>query len=194
MSTVVPALDALLAKHHVDLTSSEVLDELDSAFAAIHGADAAPLSAREVEFLRDHSGAAAMIDTWSADRERQTRSHTAVRELGQTLSGSVTIKEAAAVLGVDRSGVSRRITGKTLWAFDLRGHRRIPRWQFLDGGPLPGLDAVVPAIPVGTTPAVLDEFMHTAQSDFGNRTPIEYLAAGADPTLVAGFLADLARW
>ena len=33
-----PALGALLAKHQIDLTVDEVLDELDSAFAAIPGA------------------------------------------------------------------------------------------------------------------------------------------------------------
>lgn len=195
MSTAsVSALDALLAKHHVDLTSEDVLDELDTVFAAVPGAGAAPLSAAEVEFLREHTDAKAVINAWSADKERQSRSRTAVRELAQALSGSVSIKEAAATLGVDRSRVSRRITGSTLWAFDLRGSRRIPRWQFLGDGLLPGLDVVAPAIPRGTTPSVLDAFMRTAQPDFGDRPPIEYLAAGGDPTLVADFLADLARW
>lgn len=187
-------LDALLAKHHVGLSTDEVLAELDSAFTAVPGADTAPLSAAEIEFLRRDSGAAATIDGWSAAQERRSRSRNAVRELAQTLAGSITIKEAAAILGVDRSRVSRRITGNTLWAFDLRGTRRIPRWQFLDDGLLPGLDLIVPAVPPGTSPAVLGAFMHTAQPDFDGRTPIDYLTAGGDPTLVAGFVADLARW
>ena len=42
------------------------------------------------------------------------------------------------------------ITGKALWAFDLQGGRRIPRWQFLGDELLPGLDVIVPAIPRGT--------------------------------------------
>jgi len=188
------ALDALLAKHHVDLTSDEVLGELDAAFTAVPGAGAAPLSASEVEFLRRHSGDTEVIDDWSANRERDHRTRDAVRGLAQILAGTVTIKEAAAMLGVDRSRVSRRITAKTLWAFDLRGSRRIPRWQLLDGGLLPGLATIVPAVPPGTSPAVLEAFMHTAQPDFDDRTPIDYLAAGGEPALIAGFLADLARW
>lgn len=188
------ALDTLLAKHHVDLTSDEVLGELDAAFSAIPGPDAAPLAASEVEFLRRHSGAAEVIDGWSAGRERGHRSRNAVRELAQTLAGSVTIKEAAVMLEVDRSRVSRRITANTLWAFDFRGSRRIPRWQFLDDGLLPGLDTIVAAIPAGVTAAALDAFMRTAQPDFDDRTPIDYLAAGGDPTLIAGFVADLDRW
>jgi hypothetical protein len=53
---------------------------------------------------------------------------------------------------------------------------------------------IVPAIPRGATPAVVEVFMGTPQPDFGDRAPIEFLAAGGDPTLVAGFIEDLARW
>lgn len=49
-------LDALLERHQVDMTSQEVLDQLDSAFATIPGAGAAPLSTDEVHFLRAHAG------------------------------------------------------------------------------------------------------------------------------------------
>jgi hypothetical protein len=194
--SAVPALDALLARHHIDLTGEQVLDELDAAFTGIPLAGAACLSTTEVEFLRKHTRPTevAVIDAWSADDERQDRARTALRQLTNAISGSASIKEAAAILGVDRSGISRRITGHALWAFDLRGNRRIPRWQFLDGEPLPGLNVIIPAVPRDATPAVLDAFMHTPQPDFDDRTPIEYLAAGGDPTLVAGFIEDLTRW
>ena len=88
-----PALGALLAKHQIDLTVDEVLDELDSAFAAIPGATT--LSTTEVDFLRTHAEprAAAVIDAWSADNERQARARIAVRQLTSALSGSVSIKD-----------------------------------------------------------------------------------------------------
>jgi hypothetical protein len=189
-------LDALLQRHHVGMTSEEVLGQLDFAFATIPGAGAAPLSTDEVRFLRAHAGvgAAAVIDSWSGEQERQARARSAVRELGDTLAGSMSIKEAAALLDVDRSRVSRRITGKGLWAFDINGSRRIPRWQFLGHGLLPGLDVIVPAIPRDATPVAVQAFMQTPQPDFADRTPIEHLAAGGDPTLIAEFVADLARW
>ncbi len=189
-------LDALLERHRVDMTSEEVLDQLDSAFATIAGAGAAPLSTDEVQFLRAHAGAGAtaVIDSWSGEQERQAHARSAVRELGDTLSGSMSIKEAAALLEIDRSRVSRRITGKGLWAFDINGSRRIPRWQFLGRVLLPGLEVIVPAIPRDATPAAVEAFMKTPQPDFGDRTPIEHLAAGGDPTLIADFVSDLARW
>lgn len=89
--------------------------------------------------MRVEPQAASVIDAWSADDERRTRARIAVRQLSSALSGSASIKEAAAMLGVDRSRVARRITGKALWAFDVQGSRRIPRWQFQGDELLPGL-------------------------------------------------------
>lgn len=196
MVSTVPGLDALLARYRIDLTGDDVLGELDAAFAAIPGVGAATLSGPEVEFLRANggAGAAAVVESWSANGERQARAHIAVQALTDTVANSVSMREAAEILGVDRSRISRRITGNTLWAFDIRAGKRIPRWQFLGDQLLPGLDVVVPAIPRDATPAILDAFMHTSQPDFDDRTPIEYLAAGGDPGLIAGFVRDLARW
>jgi hypothetical protein len=194
--SAVSELDALLARHHVDLTGDDIMSELDTALAAIPGAGAAPLSATELTFLREHagSGVAAVLDDWTADSERQARARTALQQLSDAVAGSVSIKEAAAILGIDRSRVSRRLSRNALWAFDLNANRRIPRWQFLNSDLLPGLAEIVPAIPRSANPAAIDAFMHTPQPDFGNRTPIEHLAAGGDPTVVAAFLEDLARW
>ncbi|MCA2320439.1 helix-turn-helix domain-containing protein [Mycobacterium intracellulare] len=194
--STVSALEALLARHSIDITADEVLQELDSAFAAIPKTGAAPLSTMEAQFLRAHAGtgAAAVIAAWADDGERQSRTRAALREFADVISGSLSIKEAAAILGIDRSRVLRGITGKALWAFDLGGNRRIPGWQFLRGELLPGLAVIVPSIPAGASPVIVDMFIHAAQPDFGDRTPIEYLAGGGDALVVAGFIEDLARW
>lgn len=126
-------LNALLARHHIDLTSEEVLGELDAAFAAIPRGGAATLSAPEADFLAEHGGpsAAAIVRGWSANGEHQSRARVALQGLTSAVAGSISAKEAAEILGVDRSRISRRI-GKTLWAFDIHGQRRLPGWQFLD--------------------------------------------------------------
>lgn len=188
-----PALGALLARHQIDLTVEEVLDELDSGFAAIPGA--ATLSTTEVDFLRANAGpgTAAVIDAWSASNERPARARIALQQLTGALSGSVSIKEAAMMLGVDRSRVSRRITAKALWAFDLQGNRRIPRWQFLGNELLPGLDVIVPAI--ARAPPRCFGCVHAHPATRLRRPHADRAsAAGGDPALVAGFIADLARW
>ncbi|WP_102143945.1 DNA-binding protein [Mycobacterium hubeiense] len=190
------SLDALPAKHNVGLTADDIMRELDNTLAAIpHGA-AAPLSASELDFMRGHVGpeAGAVIDNWTVDGERQHRAGATVRQLADTIVRSVSTKEAAAIMGIDRSSVSRRLSRNVLWSFYFRGHWRIPRWQFIDGRLLSGLDVIVPAIPRAANPAAVDAFMHTGEPDFGGRTPIEHLGAGGDPTLVAAVLNDLARW
>ncbi|MEB3052138.1 DNA-binding protein [Mycolicibacter sp. MYC123] len=150
----------------------------------------------EVDFLADHGGdgTEAVISEWSAEGERQARARVALQALTSAVAGSVSAKEAAEILGVDSSRISRRL-GKSLWGFGIDGQRRIPRWQFLDSAALlPGLDVIVPAIPRGVTPAVLEAFMRTPQADFDEQTPIEYLVAGGDPRPVAELVADLGRW
>ena len=192
MAPSVSDLQALLAEHQVGISEAEILDELAAAFSTLAGP--LVLSESEVEFLRTHTGMRSEIDDWSPAAERAQRESTAVRELGVMLATSANVKEVAEILGVDRSRISRRISGQSLWSFPVQGARRIPRWQIIDGGVLPGLDVVVPAIPRGMRPVTLARFMHTPQPDFGDRTPIEFLAGGGDPQLVADFVADLGRW
>ncbi|RZL74845.1 MAG: DNA-binding protein, partial [Rhodococcus sp. (in: high G+C Gram-positive bacteria)] len=63
----VDSLDALLAKHHVDLTAREMLRELDAALTAVPAASDT-LSAGEIEFLRTHAGEGVgeVLDQWSS--------------------------------------------------------------------------------------------------------------------------------
>jgi len=190
MAPSVSDLQALLAEHQVGISETEILEELAAAFSSLAGP--LVLSEAEVEFLRTHAGM--RLDDWSPAAERAQRESTAVKELGVMLATSASVKEVAEMLGVDRSRISRRISGQSLWSFPIQGARRIPRWQIVDGGLLPGLDVVIPAIPRGMRPVTLARFMHTPQPDFGDRTPIEYLAGGGDPHLVADFVADLGRW
>jgi hypothetical protein len=60
---------------------------------------------------------------------------------------------------------------------------------------LPGLEKVVPAIPVGTTPVALEGFMTAAQDELlvGGHpwSPRRWLSEGLDPELVAKLVADL---
>jgi hypothetical protein len=192
----VDSLDALLAKHHVDLSAREMLRELDAALTAVPAAASETLSAGEIAFLRAHAGEGVgdVLDQWSPVAEIRARAVEIARHTVTALADSLDVKEAAALLGIDRSVVSRRLTARTLWAFDLHGHRRIPRWQFVGDDVLPGLSAVVAAIPSTASPVSIAALMHTPQPDLGDRTPLEHLAAAEDPAPVAALLESLATW
>ncbi|NLU84334.1 helix-turn-helix domain-containing protein [Rhodococcus sp. HNM0569] len=191
----VDSLDALLAKHHVDLTARELLRELDAALTEVPPASDT-LSAGEIEFLRTTAGEGVgeVLDQWSPAAEVRARAVEAARQTTAALADSLGTKEAAELLGIDRSAVSRRLTARALWSFDLHGHRRIPRWQFVGDDVLPGLGTVVAAIPSTAGPVPVAALMHTPQPDLGGRTPLEHLATGADPTPVAALLSSLDTW
>jgi hypothetical protein len=115
--------------------------------------------------------------------------------LAGSLVSSVSIPEAALLLGVDRSRVSQRITQGSLWAFAAGRSKRLPRWQFTaEGRLLPGLAALVAAIPRGLAPQTVAAFMTEPQPELADRTPSEHLVAGGDPSDVAELLAGLGLW
>ena len=190
-------LDEVLARHHVGISSHELAAELDAALSALGGAGSTPLSGKETDFLHSHvtGTAATVLAEWSPEAERQERARVVTRTLTDTVAASISIGEAADRLGVDRSRISHRLRDQQLWSFTLGKRRRVPRWQFISAGQLlPGLDRIIASIPEGIAPRSVEAFMHTAQPDFAGQAPVDYLAAGGDPDLVAGFLADLARW
>lgn len=190
------SLDDVLARHHVGISSAEFLAELDADLSRVADPSAAPLSASERTFLRENAGPSAgeVLDTDPAVLVRDARRAEVARIAG-LVAGSVGIAEAALLLGVDRSRVSQRLSAGSLWSFRLGRGRRLPRWQFTaDGGSLPGLDAVVAAIPSGLSPESVAGFMDTPQPELEGRTPANYLAGGGDSTPVAELVASLGLW
>jgi excisionase family DNA binding protein len=178
------------------MTPSEFLSTVtDIALAKLSSIGAVPLTASEVEFLTTQAGPAGVAAV-QGDPDEQLRSRTinaAVRQ-AETVASTISIQEAAALLGVDRSRISHRLAGGTLWAFRVGRSPRLPRWQFRDGALLPGLASVVAAIPAGLSAASLNAFMNTPQSELGGVTPPDYLADGGDPQLVADLVAALGIW
>lgn len=192
MTTIREVLD----KHRVDLTEDDLATELDHALRALSAPRAAPLTAGEIDYLTTHAGgtAAAVITTWDPTREHKRRTVGLARTVKQLVTESLSRAEAAKLLGVDPSGVSRRVKDKALWTYRVGSRARIPSWQFADGAPLPGLPLVVPAIPEGASALDVSALMNTTQDELGGRTPARWLAEGCDPAPVAELLADLNRW
>lgn len=190
-------LAGVLARHGVPMSSSEVVASLDAAFAEVSRAGAAPLSASEIEFLRAHGGprASEVLDQWNPAAEDVAQSRAVVRRVAAAAQATMSIAEAALLLGVDRSRISHRLAQGSLWAFSVGRTRRIPRWQFTtDGHLLPGLAVVVASIPDGLAPRSVEAFITTPQPELDGRTPAAHLADGGDPRPVAGLLADLGVW
>ena len=190
------SLDDVLARHHVGMSGAEFLAELDADLSRVTDPAAAPLSAAEAAFLREHAGSAArgVLDTDPATLARDTR-RAEVARTAEMVASSMGIAEAALLLRVDRSRVSQRLSAGSLWSFRVGRGRRLPRWQFTaDGRSLPGLEVVVTAIPAELSPESVAGFMATPQPELEGRTPLAHLATGGDPGPVAELVAGLGLW
>lgn len=189
-------LGEVLSRHGIGLSSAEFVAELDAGLSAVASPSAAPLSAGEAEFLRAHGGkrAAEVLDEDQAQIMADLGSSIAERLAG-SLASSVSIPEAALLLGVDRSRVSQRISQGSLWAFSAGRSKRLPDWQFtIYGRVLPGLAVVIAAIPRGVAPLTVAAFMGEPQPELAYRTPSAHLVEGGDPSDVAELLAGLGLW
>lgn len=94
----------------------------------------------------------------AAVADRQAR----MRQLTDT---ALTVEQAAQRLGVSTSRVRQRAGDRSLWAIKV-GHRLLlPELQFTDRGQIPGLDAVLTALPHDLHPLSIHGLLTTPQSD-----------------------------
>lgn len=115
---------------------------------------------------------------------------------------SVGSEEAGEILGIEGSSVRHRKDKGLLYAFKADQALRYPTWQFVDNRDpkrrtLPGLSAVVKAIPATMHPASVLGFMTTPKDDLLVEdeavTPVEWLVSGGDPQEVVDILEERDR-
>jgi hypothetical protein len=185
-------LDDLLERYQLDVSADEVLADFSAALSAVPRGAALPDA--EVTFLAEHGGpdAAAAVAEWEPERERQERAKLALRGVETLLAESLSVKQAAEAIGVDRSVMQRHVSSGRVYSFQLAGRRhRIPRWQIAAGRLLPGCDKVASSIPDALSPLTVAAFMHAVQPELAGQTPVAFLAEGGKPEAVADLVAGL---
>ncbi|HTL23699.1 MAG TPA: hypothetical protein VL281_06640 [Mycobacteriales bacterium] len=182
MSTV----RTVLRHHGIEATEDELAAATEEALRwvlSVPGATAVP--AAEAALL-DAGGLPEQRGAYAASARD---SAAAVTALAAT---SLTVGEAAALLGVTEGRVRHKVGRGDLYALPS-GRRRLPRWQFTDDAALPGLPTVVRALPAGEHPLGVLAFMTTPQGELelaGEAvTPVAWLRAGGDPAPVARLAA-----
>jgi hypothetical protein len=188
---------ALLDEFGVPGGESEFVTALRAALEREPRPGASTLTDAEAAILAEHSG----IDPTAAARQSEPR-HAAVaaaRIEFDLLRRSYTTHDIAAKWGVDDSRVRHRVRNRALYGMRVGRSLRLPTWQFDDElHPLPGLAAVLAALPSGMHPREVEGFMTTPQDDLRvrghNRSPRDWLLSGGSPAQVAAHAADLDRW
>jgi hypothetical protein len=111
------------------------------------------------------------------------------------LHDSISLGEAALTLGLPSHELRRRIHDRALCGLQKEGVWYLPRFQFVDGKLVPGLELVLPAVGYGAHPLELHRWFttpHDALRVGDDRTrvsPAQWLASGGRVEDVVG-LAD----
>ena len=182
-------LSELLAQY--DLTEDDLSTSLQRRLSLQPLPTSAELTAGEEAFWDRHAGIA-LHDPQATPLVRATDETVSVIT---EASRSLTIDQAAELLGIHRSRVSHRLRDGRLYAYRLGTQRRIPRWQLTaDGDPLPGLEAVLAALPGDLHPTAVEGFFTTSDPDLDGVTPVHWLASGGDPQRVVDEAAGIDQW
>jgi len=63
-----------------------------------------------------------------------------------------------------------------------------------EGGPLPGLETVLAALPADLHPTAVEGFFTSPDADLDGASPAQWLASGGDPQRVADEVEGLELW
>jgi len=188
---------ALLADFGVSSSESDFVSALRAALVREPRAGSSTLTEAEAAVLAEHGG----VDPAAAARLGNPRHVTVDRARVEfdLLRRSYTAHDIASKWGVDDSRIRHRVRNRVLYGMRVGRTLRLPTWQFDDDlRPLPGLGAVLAALPEGMHPREVEGFMTTPQDDLrlGGRTvsPRDWLLTGGEAAQVAAHAADLDRW
>jgi hypothetical protein len=130
---------------------------------------------------------------WPAERPSplaRTAAATAV-----LLAASLTVAEAATLLGVDPSRIRQRLAAGSLYGLKRADGWRLPRFQFADGRLVPGIERVLPHLDRALHPLAVVRWFEQPDPDLeiddAPVSPRAWLLAGGDPAPVATLAADL---
>lgn len=185
-------LSELLAQY--DLTEDDLSTSLERRLSIQPLPTSAELTSGEESFWNRHAGVALSDtdDTKPSPLARATDETVSV--IGEA-ARSLTIEQAADLLGIHRSRVSHRLRDGRLYAYRLGTQRRLPRWQLTaDGQPLPGIETVLAALPTDLHPTAVEGFFTTPDPDLDGVTPAHWLASGGDPQRVVDEAAGIDQW
>ncbi len=99
------------------------------------------------------------------------------QEMVAEAGGLLSTSESAALLGISRQAVEKRIRNGTLLGVRTGSRNAVPAFQIKDGALLDGLSRVLRKMSIGDPWMRLDFFL-TADPRLDGRTPVEALAAG----------------
>ena len=147
---------------------------------------AAELTANETAAL-----VRAGLDLGPADPDANNALVRSAAEYGALIATSLTVAQAAQKLGVDARRIRCRLADRTLYGIRLSSGWRLPSFQFVGDGLVPGLERVLPRLDAGLHPLSVLHWLTRPNPDLffdDDETPVsplDWLRSGRDSAVVA---------
>ncbi len=180
-----------------DVAEDDFADELARDLRATPDAAASGLSEEQEAILAGHGG---IVDPRRGDARSVGRKslRASSSNLAEQTRISMSVAQAALLLRVDQSRVRHRLRDRALYGFKIGAGLRLPLWQFDNGEPIPGLRAVLAALPADLHPLEVAGFMSTPDPDLTvadePTSPRDWLTHGGGVDAVRGLVAHLDTW
>lgn len=175
---------------------AEFVDALSRDLRSAPDPSASRLTEAEESLLKAHGGVASPIGDDASVRKATLQSSSS--NLADQTRESLSVEQAAKLLMIDGSRVRHRVRDRALYAFKIGGGLRLPNWQFHRHDSIPGLRAVLAALPADLHPLELAGFMSLANAglsvDDEPISPREWLLGGGDVRVVVELLEHLDEW
>lgn len=184
-------LGKAINRHGLAVTPRDIIAVLADA-----AEPSAPVTATERDFLTEHAGITGSDLTAQAlsevDVEIASNRAVAARDVQRD---SLTTQDVAQMLGTAPANVRRLVGDGALYSVKASpgGHHWFPRWQFPHSRALPGLSAVINALPDNYHPVEVEAFMTETSEVLRGMSPVEWLAGGGEPSEAVA-LADERAW
>lgn len=114
------------------------------------------------------------------------------------LASSLTVAEAAALLGVSDSRIRQRIGNGTLYSVRVGKERRLPRFQFAEGVEVPGVGEVLREIAEDVYPLSVENWftrpnpdLYLDEDEEEPVSPREWLLSGGSPEVLVPVAKEL---
>jgi hypothetical protein len=157
---------------------------------------ASQLTVAEDALLREHGGIGTSVGDDAAVGRAVLRS--ASSNLAQLARGSLSVEQVAKRLLVDGSRVRHRVRDRALYAFKIGGGLRVPQWQFHGHDAIPGLRAVLAALPPELHPLEVAGLMTGPDPGLAVAdealSPRDWLIGGGDVAVVLELIGHLDAW
>lgn len=174
----------------------DFVEELSRDLQAAPDASASRLTAAEESVLREYGGITAPAGDANSVRRAVLRASSS--NLAEETRESLAVAQAAKLLLVDGSRVRHRVRDRALYGFKIGGGLRLPTWQFTHHDAIPGLRAVLAALPTDVHPLEVAGLMTTPDPDLvvadEPLSPRDWLIGGGDVGAVVKVVEELDRW